>query len=273
MCDIKAIALDLDGTLVGDNHYVSENNRRAIWHAAQKGVTILLTSGRPYASVRKIAEEIGLSELGGYMVSYNGAHVTDAKTGQILFLKTVPQGTLKRLEALLGEWKQAELFAYNDSSMLLTAKDHPYGSKIAEGLRLPIEVLPDFSAAHQKEFCKFVVAGERALLREIYGQLKITFSKDVCCIYGGGNFIEIMPTGVTKATGTAAVLQKCGIVPKQLMCCGDSENDLAMMQYAGRPVAMGNATADVKAYARYTTGRYDEDGVAQAIYHITGLPS
>ena len=265
---IKAIALDLDGTLVGDDHHVSAKNKQAIRRAAEGGIHIILSSGRPYSSVRKIAEEIELPILGGSIVSYNGAYVRDMKMERVLAAAYLPQGMCEKLERFMTDWKRAEILTYDNTSMLLTKQDHPFGSRIAEGLLLPIRQLPDFTQIYDTDICKFIIAGESELLQQIYLELEKQFSPDINCIYGGGNFIEIMPPGVTKATGIDLVLKEYGITPEQLMCCGDSRNDLAMMQYAGYPVAMANASAEIREQARYITASYDKDGVAEAILRM-----
>ena len=73
------------------------------------------------------------------------------------------------------------------------------------------------------------------------------------------------PPGVTKGSGLKTLADTLGLAMNQVMACGDSGNDLAMIQAAGYGIAMGNATPDVLAAARYVTDDNNHDGVAKAI--------
>ena len=77
--------------------------------------------------------------------------------------------------------------------------------------------------------------------------------------------MEINAPGVTKGSGLKTLADTLGLAMKQVMACGDSGNDLAMIQAAGYGIAMGNATPDVLAAARYVTDDNNHDGVAKAI--------
>ena len=77
--------------------------------------------------------------------------------------------------------------------------------------------------------------------------------------------MEINAPGVTKGNGLKTLADTLGLAMNQVMACGDSGNDLAMIQAAGYGIAMGNATPDVLAAARYVTDDNNHDGVAKAI--------
>ena len=78
----KALALDLDGTLTDHNKKVPENNKKAIDRAIEKGVKIILASGRPLFGITPVARELGLDKKGGYILAYNGGSIIDCKTGK-----------------------------------------------------------------------------------------------------------------------------------------------------------------------------------------------
>lgn len=265
MRTIKAIALDLDGTLVSSNHHVSEENKKVIRMAAEQGITIILSSGRPYASVRKIADEIHLAELSGFIVAFNGAYVEKSGENEAIFEKRITTNQAKRLADFIENGKEIEFLTYDEKQMIVAGDYHPFASKIAEGLLLPVEEVSDAKSLTQQEVCKYIIAGETSVLQSLSIELERTFVGELSIIYGGGNFIEIMPRHISKATGMATVLERLQIKPEQLMCCGDSKNDLKLMQYAGYPVAMGNASEDIKAIAKHVTDICDADGVAKAI--------
>lgn len=89
MSDIKVLALDLDGTLTNDQKLVTPRTRAALDAAIEKGVTIVLASGRPTAGIQPLAEELGLDKKGGCILSYNGGKIVDCRTGETLVEKTL----------------------------------------------------------------------------------------------------------------------------------------------------------------------------------------
>ena len=100
MSDIKVLALDLDGTLTNDQKLVTPRTRAALDAAIEKGVTVVLASGRPTAGIQPLAEELGLDKKGGCILSYNGGKIVDCTTGETLVETTLDPATriLKRVE-------------------------------------------------------------------------------------------------------------------------------------------------------------------------------
>ena len=86
----KAIALDLDGTLLNSKKEISKRNKETIMKAAKAGVKIIIASGRPVPGTMKIAKQLRLQEVGGYVLSYNGGMIIDCKTGEVLRREIVP---------------------------------------------------------------------------------------------------------------------------------------------------------------------------------------
>ena len=80
---IKAIALDIDGTLTNDEKVVTARTREALLAAQRSGVRLILSSGRPIQGLRSLAAELDLPANGGLLVAFNGAHVVDARTDEL----------------------------------------------------------------------------------------------------------------------------------------------------------------------------------------------
>ena len=97
MSDIKVLALDLDGTLTNDQKLVTPRTRTALDAAIEKGVTIVLASGRPTAGIQPLAEELGLDKKGGCILSYNGGKIVDCRTGETLVEKTLAPALVPEL--------------------------------------------------------------------------------------------------------------------------------------------------------------------------------
>lgn len=86
----RAIALDLDGTLTNHDKVVTPKTREALLQAEAEGVVIILASGRPTYGIEPVAECLELDKRGGYILSYNGGNIVNAKTGEKLFAQFLP---------------------------------------------------------------------------------------------------------------------------------------------------------------------------------------
>ena len=89
MAEIKVLALDLDGTLTNDQKEVTPRTRAALDAAIERGVTVVLASGRPTAGITPLAKDLGLDKKGGCILSYNGGKIVDCRTGETLVEKTL----------------------------------------------------------------------------------------------------------------------------------------------------------------------------------------
>ena len=85
MINYKMLVLDLDDTLLKSDRTISESTKEHLLRAQKNGIIIVLASGRPTYGIRKIADELCLSENSGYIISYNGARIVDCKLGKELY--------------------------------------------------------------------------------------------------------------------------------------------------------------------------------------------
>ena len=85
----KALALDLDGTLINSEKKLSTKNKKAVMEAAERGVHIILASGRPLFGIEPVAEALELSRVGGYILAYNGVNIINCKTKEVVFRRNV----------------------------------------------------------------------------------------------------------------------------------------------------------------------------------------
>ena len=87
----KALALDLDGTLMDSNKELSDVNKKAVWEAIDMGTAVILASGRPMFGVLPVARMLELEKCGGYVLAYNGGNILDCKTGKLVYERYVPK--------------------------------------------------------------------------------------------------------------------------------------------------------------------------------------
>ncbi|WP_294740021.1 Cof-type HAD-IIB family hydrolase [uncultured Exiguobacterium sp.] len=259
----KMIVLDLDDTLLTSDHTISPRTKDALLAAQRRGKKVVLASGRPTYAMLDLAEELELARYGSYILSFNGASIIDCKTNESLFLSTLSPETVHCLYDLS---KREDVYIHTYvGDEILTEQSNEYTT--LEGKLTGMDVVPvtDFKAAIQTPVVKCLMMAEethlarveQTLQQELAGKLAVARSKPF--------FLEFTEDGVTKGTSLALLSEKLGIAQEEVIACGDGNNDLSMIEWAGLGVAMANAADTVKEKAQYMTASNDEDGVALVV--------
>ena len=262
---IKLIALDLDGTLLTSTKEISQKNKAALQAAREKGVHVVLTTGRPLQAIEGFLKELNLIGVGEYSITFNGGLVQE-NTGQILDkigfskqeVEKIYQVTTQLalpLDVLHGG-NVYSLPAIHDS-LYLTC--NPLLHKIESNIEtLPIDLT--YNKAVSAMDASFIDQQIPLIPKDLYDQFEIFKSRDI--------LLEWSPKGVHKANGLSRLIAHLGIDKSEVMACGDEENDLTMVEWAGLGVAMANATDKLKSVAKLVLPKTnDEDGIAWAIEH------
>ena len=261
----KMIALDLDGTLTNSQKTVSERNKEALKKAADMGVHIVLASGRPLVGIRPVAEMVGLSETGGYMLAYNGAHIVDAATGETIMETMIPEEYYQDIVKYGSMFEDVTIVTYNNTGAVTLDDTNPYAVLEAKINRVPLQKVTDLSGALDGPVCKFLCVGGHDHLRDIERLIKEKYGDKLNVFFSETYFLEIVPPGIEKAASLRKLLEKFGIDRTELIACGDGMNDITMIDYAGLGVAMENAQDALRSRADYITDTNDNDGVAEVI--------
>ncbi|WP_395151200.1 Cof-type HAD-IIB family hydrolase [uncultured Allofournierella sp.] len=261
---IKAIALDLDGTLTNEKKEITPRTRAALEACMERGIHIILASGRPTVGIWPVARDLGLDQKGGYILSYNGGCIIDCRTGQVVAQEVLPAHLI---EPICAQAKAAGGVAltYSPEGIVTEVADDPYVLVESRICHIPVQQVENLAQAVQWPVNKMLITRnpeeivrlEESMQQAFAGQLSVYKS----CPY----FLEVVPLGVEKAQSLQALLTVLGLTAQELMACGDSWNDLSMIRLAGLGVAMGNAVEDVKQQADYITQDNEHDGVGLAI--------
>ena len=124
----RAIALDLDGTLTNHDKVVTPRTRQALLQAESKGAIIILASGRPTYGIVPVAECLELEKRGGYILSYNGGNIVNAKTGEKLFSQFLPDAVIPILYKYAKE-KNHALLGYAGNEIITEMPDDQYAKE------------------------------------------------------------------------------------------------------------------------------------------------
>ena len=265
MADIKLIALDLDGTLLNSKKEISPRTRAAIDAALAKGVRVALASGRSRRGIMHVAEELELEKKHGLIVAWNGAHVEDLTSGEVLHQRLLPEGIVGELCDYAKAHDMAIMTYDREGVSISETPEDEYIVYEAVSNRIPQRRVESLPAEVTYPLNKMLLTFHPSRLAALEPEMQAHFAGRIDVYHSEPYFLEAMPLNCTKATALEMLLDKLGLTRENLMVCGDSGNDLAMIRFAGLGVAMDNADADVKAQADYVTASNDEDGVALVI--------
>ncbi|MCI8948900.1 MAG: HAD family phosphatase [Lachnospiraceae bacterium] len=264
MKEIKLLALDLDGTLTNHEKKVSEKNKQYIRKAQEKGVEIVLASGRPVIGIRPIADVLELWNTGGYILAYNGGQVIECATGRNLIKKTIPMEYCHEICEVAKRFHAFPL-SYNTKGVICENNTNEYVLKEAFNNSIPVIKVGNLEKEVRESKVKFMVVGEPEELKGVSAYLTSIFKGKLNIFFSEPYFLEITPMGIEKASALAKLADNLGIRQDQVMACGDGLNDITMLDYAGLAVAMDNAYIETKKHADYISCSNEDNGVAQAI--------
>lgn len=263
----RAIALDLDGTLTNHDKVVTPRTRQALLQAESKGTIIILASGRPTYGIVPVAECLELEKRGGYILSYNGGNIVNAKTGEKLFSQFLPDAVIPILYKYAKE-KNHALLGYAGNEIITEMPDDQYVKEESRINKMNIRKVDNLLDALEPHPTKLLMTGDPTDMLKAEEELVEILGEKMDIFRSAPFFLELVPKGIDKAQSLLRLLAKINLTPADLMAFGDGYNDLSMLKLAGVGVAMANAAPEVRADADYVTLSNEEDGVAEALLHF-----
>ena len=257
------VATDLDGTLLRSDGTVSRRTCEAMAAAEDAGIVVAMVTGRPPRWMRPVARATGHT---GVAVCANGALLYDLHTetvvGSTLLTAADALASVGALRAAVPGLSFAAEFAPGFGHEASYRHGWDLGEvevrvgTVEEILDQPVVKL---LARHPSMDRDALLA----LATELVGtDVTVTSSSTTEAL------LEISAAGVTKATALAGLAGRAGVPAEQVVAFGDMPNDLPMLAWAGRAVAVANAHAEVLALADEVTASNDEDGVAQVLERL-----
>lgn len=263
----RAIALDLDGTLTNHDKVVTPRTRQALLKAQELGTIIILASGRPTYGIVPVAECLELEKRGGYILSYNGGNIVNAKTGEKLFSQFLPDAVIPILYKYAREHGYA-LLGYAGNEIITEMPDDQYVKEESRINKMNIRQVDNLLEALEPHPTKLLMTGDPTDMLKAEEELVEILGEKMDIFRSAPFFLELVPKGIDKAQSLLRLLSKINLTPADLIAFGDGYNDLSMLKLAGVGVAMANAAPEVRADADYVTLSNEEDGVAAALLHF-----
>lgn len=259
----KLLAIDMDGTCLNSKSRITEETLVWLRRAREAGIEIVPTTGRTLSC---IPHQLRDEPLYRYVITSNGAVVTDLKEQKTVFSALLPLGTALALmedsagpglgmtahignEYLVQGKKLAALGRLSYGQDAVSSKTVKDILSTAKEIGLDVEEL---------QFFFFTKSARERTEQAIAKQQNLAVSYADHCV-------EIYSANATKGTALAAVASHLSVAKADVACIGDGENDIPMFRAAGLRFAMGNAVPQLKAEADRVVASNNENGVAEAI--------
>lgn len=261
--DVRLIALDLDDTLLNEEREITEKNLEALKECAQKGIYIVLCSGRAEDAILPFIKKIGIGEkeTGRYLIAINGCSIFDLHTREQVFCKKVESDILVRTNEIAEEWGlRSEVYT----------PDTIYYQEETKWTRLDVDlcglkgkVVPDYKEFIKQGFTKMLVPGQPELLLKLQDVLRKEFGDRAVIFTSKPYFLEILPPNCGKGEAVNFLAEKIGLPSDTTMAFGDSMNDESMIRLCKYGVCMKNGLDAIKEISDFVTD-YDNnnDGIA-----------
>jgi len=258
----KMLVLDMDDTLLTDDHKISALNKEMILKAQKQGIHVVLASGRPTSAMTVFAKELEMDLNNSYMISFNGGIISSVKDDEVLFKQTLSKEQIHELYNFSIKSKTDIItYIYNE---IVSESDSEYIEIEKNITGLTHNKVTSFLEAVTTDAVKCILLEEPSYLKKVEKELKaamphlsITMSKPF--------FLEVAQHGINKATSLKLLAKKLNISQSEIIAVGNAGNDLTMIQYAGLGVWVDNVTPELRDKSDVIVASNNNNGVAEVI--------
>jgi len=261
----RLVALDLDGTTIHHDGSMSPAVRQAVADVAEAGVHVVIATGRAIVATMPLIADLGLEH--GFAVCSNGAVTLELDPDHpdgYRILETVTFDPGPALEMLRGSWPDAVVAVEELGVGFKVSAPFPDGELMGELRVVSWEELSESPATRVTFRSPTGTAEDFLALVERIGLHGVNYA------VGFTAWLDINPEGVSKASALELIRRRLGVETVHTVAVGDQRNDIEMLQWAARGVAMGNAPDEVKVAADEVTTHVDEDGLVPVLKSLLG---
>ncbi|MEA2612953.1 MAG: hypothetical protein QOI52_912 [Chloroflexota bacterium] len=267
---IRLIALDIDGTLIGDDHDIGPRTIAAVRAAMDRDIAVSLITGRMVSSALRFAREL---DLVGPVVGYQGGlirampEVGSKRLGKLL-LHTPIQPDVAR--EIIGWTREHGLDPHvNHLERFILRADDPRADDYSAFMGARAELVDDLVEAITHPVTKVLAVGEPPLPVDLAPVARALFAGRADVTISHPRFLEFVAPGVSKGRAVRWLARRLRVPLGAALAIGDQWNDLEMLSEVGHGTAMPTAPAEVRAAARYVAPPLEDEGAAQVIEQLT----
>ena len=275
---VQLIAIDIDGTLLNSQFKIPAANITALRQAHGAGIEIVLVTGRRHAFAMPIAEALGFDL---WLISSNGA-VTKSMSGELFHQDLLPTATAQKLISHMDDYRANCVITFDSEVRGALVLEHAdvLNASISRWIEKNspwIEFVVPIENALLKDPIQVMFCGNIARMHEAEARLQASgmdhqitvlkteyVARDLC-------MFDVLNYGCSKGHAVERWAGYRGLTKDQVMAIGDNYNDIEMLNFAGHPVVMGNASEAIKQLGFEVTLSNDEAGVAAAVEQVLGI--
>jgi Cof subfamily protein (haloacid dehalogenase superfamily) len=270
---IRLIALDIDGTLIGDDHDMGRRTIAAVKAAMERDVAVSLITGRMVSSALRFAQEL---ELVGPLVGYQGGlirampDIGSKRLGKLLLHTPIQPDVAREIV----QWTRDHGLDphVNHLERFILRSDDPRADDYSAFMGARAELVPDLLEAITHPVTKVLAVGEPPTPDEAAPIARAHFAGRADVTISHPRFLEFIAPGVSKGRAVRWLARRLRIPLAATLAIGDQWNDLEMLAEVGHGTAMPSAPEEVRAIARYVAPPLEDEGAAQIIEQLVLAP-
>ena len=263
------VFLDLDGTLLDNEHRISANTKRLLNRLEKRGIPIILCSARNPAGIDLVSRQ---AELHSPIVCYSGSLILDTDRAIIEDKGIEGKSALRFKQYTKEQFPEVVVSTYLYDVWLVDSAEDPLVRRDAEILHChPLPGSLTDAVRAMSHVHKLLCVGPPAQIVSLQSAAAPQFP-ELQFLRSGAEYLEVLARGVSKRTAVEVIQAQYQLRREEIVACGDHFVDLEMLQYAGLGIAMGNAPERIKAAADRVTAANDEEGVYIALKNLRFSP-
>lgn len=278
----KLIAIDIDGTLLNSKSVLTDRTIDVLKKASEKGIYIVLTSGRMTSVIKEFCQKIGADK---FLIAENGASIVDLQTKELIYKSYIPKNIVLDIVNVCEE-NDIYYMIYTNKELIVKNLKHMalffYKQNYNPNARLETHIANrEYIERIEDDFTKIMICDEdRAIYNSIVNKLNKISAIDVTSIPHistkvlnvgteekviSYSYADISAKNTNKWTAIDMLINILGINREEVIAIGDNINDIQMIENAGLGIAMANGSPVLKEIAKEVAPSNDEDGVAHIV--------
>ncbi|KAB8139439.1 HAD family hydrolase [Gracilibacillus oryzae] len=252
MAESKALFLDIDGTILREDHSIEDSTKIAVKQAQSQGIEVFLATGRPLHEISDIAEALNITSF----IGYNGAYAL--YQDQVLVNETMPAEMIEHYLKVAKE-NNHELILYTNKLNLLTSLDKEVVKQFIDYFHLGDVQL--YSEEFANDILGITIMNVKPKEPALYNLDGDEIYLSQVNVKGMEHCYDVIRENVNKGIAVEKILIELNISPDEAIAFGDGMNDKQMLAYVGNSFAMGNCHPELLKHSRYQTSSVEESGI------------
>lgn len=257
----KLLALDLDGTLMGEARVISQRARRAVQRAMDQGCLVTIATGRGFEPAARFAQDLGVNAP---LICYQGALIRDHRDGTIVHMAAIPLHVARDVVAF-SQVRQLNVQVYMEDGRAYSDRVTRAVAGIADVSGVPVTGVGDLAGWLDRPPLKFLFVEREEAIPELVHDLQAQFDGRLQVTQSWQWLVEVTGPEASKGEALGRLAAYLGVPQSATMAIGDQDNDVSMIAWAGLGVAMGNASPAARAAADVIAPPLAAEGAAWAI--------